>query len=116
MKQDRIVTASPIGVDRSVVCRANASEPKRERIVLQGRSGCAPVVVREYMPPWCPVVGAFVSVENGWGQRVRAEVMSVPSGPAGSVTHFGVRLFAYQQAPWLWLALATRWILWREEA
>jgi len=116
MKQDQIATASPNRTLPAAVCRGSMSERKRElRLVVEPSPTCAPRVTREYMPPWVPVVGGFVRCENGWGEKIRAEIVRVPGGP--DLHSFGVRLFAWQvEGPYLWLSMSTRWALWREEA
>ena len=65
--------------------------------------------------PWDPRVGGFVSVDNGWGTRSRAEIVLVPQGP--ELYSIAVRFLAYQtEGPWVWLELASRGAIWWEEA
>ena len=116
MKQDQIATASPVSQGQQDGCRGTVSERKSGARLVVESSACKQIVHREYRAPWVPRKGVFISVENGWGQHVRAEVMVVPSGPQ-PLHSFGVRLFAHQQdGPWHWVSMATRGVLWWEGA
>ena len=113
MKQEKIATASPMQLSPQCECRANRTERKSgDRLVLEGGT-CKPLVTREPVAPWVPTVGAFVWVDNGWGQRIRARVACVPKG--GGLHSFGVRFLAYETTgPLHWLAMGTRGVLWGE--
>jgi hypothetical protein len=83
------LAAPAIGRERPSVLPGGLTPP---RIVVEpGERPCSPRI--GYLPPWQPRKGNFVSMENGWGARIRAEIVAVPSGPT----------------------LATRGALWQEE-
>jgi hypothetical protein len=73
---------------------------------------CKATVARE--PIWRPIKGAFVIVNAGWGQSVRAQIMIAPPGPG--VVQFAVRFASWQAPPWTWLNLDSLGVIFTPEA
>ena len=91
---------------------ANDNTVKIEHVEnpMAGRGPMSEVRRHAMVPAWRPARGARVTLSNGFGQRIPAEIMTAVQP---TTREFGVRVFAWQtRGPWHWLPLASRGVTW----
>jgi len=60
---------------------------------------------RCYLPPRAPVIGSFVRIDNGWGERIRGKILVVSDDELGLALHD-------HGGPFFWAKLSDRGNTW----